>query len=114
MPAPCCAWRNKDFSALTGMLDSALFADEIFGFHVQQAIEKGLKAWLCACGADYPPTHDLARLLTLLEKPARMSSNSGRWFSSRFLLFRRVTKMAAPIWMNRWRGLLKSKMSAPC
>ncbi len=59
---------HKDFNALTGMLDSSLFADEIFGFHVQQAIEKGLKAWLCASGVDYPPTHDLARLLTLLEK----------------------------------------------
>ena len=62
---------HKDFNALTGMLDSALFADEIFGFHVQQAIEKGLKAWLCTRGADYPPTHDLARLLTLLEKNRR-------------------------------------------
>jgi len=59
---------HKDFNALTGMLDNALFADEIFGFHVQQAIEKGLKAWLCACGIAYPPIHDLARLLTLLEK----------------------------------------------
>lgn len=59
---------HKDFNALTGMLDSALFADEIFGFHVQQAVEKGLKAWLCICGITYPPTHDLARLLTLLEK----------------------------------------------
>jgi HEPN domain-containing protein len=59
---------HKDFNALTGMLDSTLFADEIFGFHVQQAIEKGLKAWLCARGIVYPPTHDLARLLTLLEK----------------------------------------------
>lgn len=26
---------HKDFNALTGMLDHALFADEIFGFHVQ-------------------------------------------------------------------------------
>lgn len=58
----------KDFNALTGMLDGSLFADEIFGFHVQQAIEKGLKAWLCAHGVMYPPTHDLARLLTLLER----------------------------------------------
>jgi HEPN domain-containing protein len=58
---------RKDFNALTGMLDNTLFADEIFGFHVQQAIEKGLKAWLCACEVAYPPTHDLARLLTLLE-----------------------------------------------
>ena len=59
---------HKDFNALTGMLDNLLFADEIFGFHVQQAIEKTLKAWLCAYGVAYPPTHDLARLLTLLEK----------------------------------------------
>jgi HEPN domain-containing protein len=59
---------NKDYNALTGMLDSAVFADEIFGFHVQQAVEKTVKAWLCAYGIVYPPTHDLARLLTLLEK----------------------------------------------
>lgn len=59
---------HKDFSALTGMLDNALFADEIFGFHVQQAVEKTLKAWLCAYDVEYPLTHDLARLLTLLER----------------------------------------------
>jgi len=59
---------HRDFSALTGMLDNALFADEIFGFHVQQAVEKALKAWLCAYNIAYPPTHDLARLLTLLER----------------------------------------------
>ena len=35
---------HKDFNALTGMLDNAVFADEIFGFHVQQAVEKALKA----------------------------------------------------------------------
>lgn len=58
---------HKDFSALTGMLDNVLFADEIFGFHLQQAVEKALKAWLCAYDIAYPPTHDLARLLTLLE-----------------------------------------------
>ena len=50
------------------MLDNALFADEIFGFHAQQAVEKALKAWLCAYDVAYPPTHDLARLLTLLER----------------------------------------------
>lgn len=59
---------HKDLNALTGMLDNALFADEIFGFHVQQAVEKALKAWLCAYDIAYPPTHDLARLLTLLER----------------------------------------------
>lgn len=59
---------HKDFNALTGMLDGSLFADEIFGFHIQQAVEKALKAWLCIRDTAYPPTHDLARLLVLLEK----------------------------------------------
>lgn len=59
---------HKDFNALLGMQGNDLFADEIFGFHIQQAVEKTLKAWLCACaGAAYPMTHELARLLTLLE-----------------------------------------------
>ncbi len=58
---------EMDFRALTGMENGAVFADEIFGFHVQQAIEKGLKAWLCALVGQYPLTHDLNRLLKLLE-----------------------------------------------
>lgn len=57
----------KDFNALVGMLENPLFADEIFGFHVQQAVEKTLKAWLCIHNDTYPMTHELARLLALLE-----------------------------------------------
>lgn len=57
----------KDFNALVGMQENPLFADEIFGFHVQQAVEKALKAWLCARDVIYPMTHELTRLLTLLE-----------------------------------------------
>ena len=41
-------------------------ADEIFGFHVQQAVEKLLKAWLAILGELYPLTHDLHSLLDLL------------------------------------------------
>ena len=37
---------EKDVSALRGMGDDSVFADEIFGFHVQQAAEKLLKAWI--------------------------------------------------------------------
>ncbi len=58
---------HKDFDALVGMLENPLFADEIFGFHIQQAVEKALKAWLCIHGDTYPMTHELARLLALLE-----------------------------------------------
>ncbi len=59
---------RKDFDALRGMVDNPLFADEIFGFHAQQAIEKSLKAWLAARSVIFPLTHDLSRLLDLLEE----------------------------------------------
>lgn len=59
---------EKDFKALGGMEDTLTFADEVFGFHAQQAVEKTLKAWLAALGLEYPLTHNLARLLALLEK----------------------------------------------
>jgi HEPN domain-containing protein len=41
--------------------------DEVFGFHAQQAAEKALKAWLTLLKDEYPKTHDLSLLLTLLE-----------------------------------------------
>jgi len=59
---------HKDFNALIGMRESNYFADEIFGFHVQQAVEKALKAWLSTYGdGAYPMTHELARLFSLLD-----------------------------------------------
>ncbi len=48
------------------MGDAAIFADEIFGFHVQQAAEKPSKAWLALQGETYPLSHDLAALLDML------------------------------------------------
>ena len=57
---------EPDISALRGMADAAVFADEIFGFHAQQAAEKLLKAWLALLGETYPTTHDLDRLLAML------------------------------------------------
>lgn len=59
---------RRDLRALEGMRDSAVFADEIFGFHAQQAAEKLLKAWLAIEGVLYPRTHDLDHLLRLLEQ----------------------------------------------
>lgn len=58
---------NRDLCALQGMLNPAIFADEIFGFHAQQAVEKALKAWLTVLDVQYPRTHDLTLLLSLLE-----------------------------------------------
>ena len=57
---------ERDLSALHGMGDPAVFADEIFGFHMQQAAEKLLKAWLASLGEAYPLSHGLALLLDVL------------------------------------------------
>ncbi len=59
---------QKDFQAIEGMKDGEQFADEIFGFHAQQAVEKALKAWLSLVGVDYPKIHDLEELFSLLEE----------------------------------------------
>ena len=48
---------GKDLAALRGMQDSTLFADEIFGFHAQQAIEKSLKAWITIAGGTFGFNH---------------------------------------------------------
>jgi HEPN domain-containing protein len=57
---------RKDLSALENMTNRDTFADEIFGFHSQQAVEKALKAWLSALGVVYPKIHDLEELLATL------------------------------------------------
>ncbi|MBM4026372.1 MAG: HEPN domain-containing protein [Planctomycetes bacterium] len=62
------AMAERDHRALRGMEDPAVFSEEIFGFHVQQAVEKALKAWLCALGVPFPRTHDLDELGVLLEQ----------------------------------------------
>jgi len=56
----------NDFKALKGMIDPAIFSDEIFGFHAQQAVEKTLKAWLSLVGVTYPKIHDIEELFALL------------------------------------------------
>src|SRR5208283_4266037 len=58
---------NKDLKAIKHMADPNVFADEVFGFHAQQAVEKTLKAWIALLGQEYPFIHDLDVLLNRLE-----------------------------------------------
>ena len=58
----------RDYRALCGMEDTEVFSSEIFGFHVQQSVEKALKAWLCCLGISFPRIHDLDELSALLEE----------------------------------------------
>jgi len=62
------AMAKKDFQALQEMAGNLVIADEILGFHAQQAIEKSLKAWIAWLGRDYPRTHNLILLLDTLEE----------------------------------------------
>ena len=55
---------DRDILTLREM--TARAPDESFGFHVQQAAEEALKAWLCALGQTYPLRHDLDDLFDLL------------------------------------------------
>lgn len=59
---------KRNVEALRGMGDASVFADEIFGFHVQQAAEKLLRAWIALLGETYPLTHDLELLFNLLQE----------------------------------------------
>lgn len=76
---------GRDLAALHGMHDKVVFADEIFGFHVQQAVEKSLKAWLCALGIAFPFTHDLNRLLVLVRDSA--GNVDDQWWADEFTVF---------------------------
>jgi HEPN domain-containing protein len=68
-------------------------------FHAQQAAEKAVKALLIRHRVDFPYVHDLADLLTLLEKtglslpePIRQSAKL-----TRFAVFTRYPGIASPI-----------------
>ena len=57
---------ERDIEALRVMRGSDGLPDEVYGFHVQQAAEKLLKAWIALLGASYPLTHSIETLLKLL------------------------------------------------
>ena len=59
---------ERDVGALRVMGQSDEISDEVFGFHVQQAAEKSLKAWLALLGKVYPLTHNLEALLELFSE----------------------------------------------
>jgi HEPN domain-containing protein len=57
---------RQDVVVVARAVNDAEIADEIIGFHVQQAGEKCMKAVLCAQGVSYRRTHDLQELHDLL------------------------------------------------
>jgi HEPN domain-containing protein len=59
---------RRDLLAAQGMTEPTTFHEAVWGFQVQQTIEKALKAWLYLLGVEPPFTHDLVALLKLLEQ----------------------------------------------
>jgi HEPN domain-containing protein len=59
---------EKDLKAIRNMTDPGSFADEVFGFHAQQAVEKTLKACPALLGGEYPFVRDLDVLLNTLKR----------------------------------------------
>ncbi len=58
---------RQDLAFVENLVESMVIADEIFGFDVQQAIEKALKATLTRFGRPYAFTHDLSILYEEVE-----------------------------------------------
>jgi HEPN domain-containing protein len=58
---------NQDLALVETVQAIQEIADEIVGFHVQQAIEKAIKAVLTRLGVAYEYTHDLSLLYQQVE-----------------------------------------------
>lgn len=56
-----------DLETAEASSDPLVFREGAWGFWMQQSVEKALKAWLILLGETPPLTHDLNRLLLLLE-----------------------------------------------
>jgi HEPN domain-containing protein len=57
-----------DEAALLKLLDDPEIPDDLLGFHLQQAVEKRLKAVLALHGVEYERTHSVSYLTTLIER----------------------------------------------
>ena len=61
------ALADRDLRAFEKLVADREIADEVIGFHAQQAIEKCLKAVLVSNGVEFWRVHDLELLLELLD-----------------------------------------------
>jgi HEPN domain-containing protein len=67
MPRQLLALAERDYQAALILARAENPQKDAAGFHLQQCVEKCLKAWLALRGTDYPKTHDVSLLLGLLE-----------------------------------------------
>jgi HEPN domain-containing protein len=82
---------REDLSAAQALVATENQADHVIGFHLQQAVEKALKAVLAEQMTEIPRTHDLGYLVELLENleievPEPVASSD--WLTPWEVLFR--------------------------
>lgn len=59
---------QSDLTAARALADDPDQGDDVIGFHVQQTVEKSVKAVLASLDVDYPRTHDIDYLVRQLVK----------------------------------------------
>ncbi len=82
---------REDLRAAQALVATENQADHVIGFHLQQAVEKALKAVLAERMIEIPRTHDLAYLVELLENLAIEAPEpvaSSDWLTPWGVLFR--------------------------
>ena len=82
---------REDLSAAEALIAAGDQADYVVGFHLQQSVEKALKAILAAQAVEIPRTHDLAYLVEQIsdlgiETPEPLASCD--WLTPWGVLFR--------------------------
>jgi HEPN domain-containing protein len=78
-------------------------------FHAQQAVEKAIKALLIKEGVEFPYVHDIAELLTLLEKTGQRLPKTIREGEklTRFAVFTRYPGIAQMISQKEYDEAMK-------
>ena len=70
---------SHDVAACQALAAAPGIADTVIGFHAQQACEKCLKAVLSAAGIEFARTHDLVRLMDLVDAGGIEFPAQARW-----------------------------------
>ncbi len=74
---------DTDFKAAIKLSENEAEFEFVIGFHLQQSAEKLLKAWLEILEQEYPKTHDITLLLSLIEA---QKINIDKWWDLALLM----------------------------
>ena len=104
-------WLNRARSDLTLAKSGSrgVYLEDLC-FHAQQAVEKAVKALLTKRNVEFPYVHDIAGLLTLLERAGEEIPRSVRLAErlTRFAVFTRYPGVSPPVSRKEYDESIKS------